>query len=113
MNATVKSVIDHHSLSWRLPSLPLQYLKQYMIVGTLMLLVFFSSLAVVYVQSLNRQLVSERQQLLQQQHQEHNRWAELMAARGSLDDQRQFALLAQKELHMKLPTSNNVVMVHF
>ncbi|MEM9243938.1 MAG: cell division protein FtsL [Pseudomonadota bacterium] len=118
MNATVKSMPQqqHYALPLSFPKLNLSWAvlhraKRSWILIMLVIAVFFSGLLTVYVQTINYQLTSKKQQLLTQQHQLNNQWNELLQTQGALANQSTISAIATNKFDMKLPNAKDIIMI--
>lgn len=87
----------------RYPALPimlLQDLRRYKYVIVLMLLVVTTSLSVIYVAHQNRQLTSQRDQLLSKRDLLDREWRHLVVEQNALTEHSRVERIAQEQLGM-------------
>lgn len=77
----------------------------------LLILLILSSVAVVYVTHENRRLVGALQNMLSYQQQLQVEWGQLMLEQSTWAAHGRIESLANKKLHMELPSAQDVVIV--
>ena len=78
---------------------------------TLSALLLITALAVVYLSHLNRELMVEREQLLQQRDELDVEWRHLIIEQTALAEHSRIEQLAQADLQMQRPAENQEVLV--
>ena len=78
---------------------------------TLSALLLITALAVVYLSHLNRELMVEREQLLQQRDELDVEWRHLVVEQTALAEHNRIEQLAQVDLQMQRPAENQEVLV--
>jgi cell division protein FtsL len=112
MNASVKTAAArrHPHWQWSLLSSALSKKQRLWLIGLVGAIVV-SAFSLIYVTSLNRQLVSEQQELLAVQSQLHNQWGQLLLEQGAYSNQATIANMAEQKLGMQMPVASKIVMV--
>jgi len=77
----------------------------------LVLGLLLSAFGVVYAKDLNRRLFIQYQDLQQAQQQYQVDWSKLLLEQGALSTQSRIQVLAQKQLHMVMPSARNIVLI--
>ena len=98
----------------RYPALPimlLQDLRRYKYVIMLMLLVIATALSVIYIAHQNRQLTSERDQLLSNRDLLDREWRHLVVEQNALTEHSRVERIAQEQLGMVDVTRHQEVVV--
>ena len=78
---------------------------------TLVLGLLLSAFGVIYAKDLNRRLFIQYQGFQQAQQQYQMDWSKLLLEQGALSTQSRLQMLAQKQLHMVIPSSRDIVLV--
>ena len=89
----------------------LRFTKQNIMTLILALTVLLSAVSVIYIKTLNRRLFSELQTEQQLHDRLQVRWGQLLLEQSTWATQARVQKIASKQLHMSLPTSNNIVIV--
>lgn len=77
----------------------------------LMMGVLLSAFFLIYIKDYNRRLFIHYQQLMQQRQQLNIAWGRLLLEQGTLTTAPRIQSIAQKQLHMHVPSTQEITMV--
>lgn len=109
MRATIKTTVRagknlDYLLLWQ--SIKSAWLTVLLVCG-----IIVSAFVLIYVKDLNRRLFIESQGLQQQQQVLVNQWGKLLLEQSTWSAQARIQSVAQRDLNMVMPTTNQVVML--
>lgn len=85
--------------------------KKNMLISVLILILFVSAFAIVYMKDLNRRLFIQYQTLQREKAQQIIDWGRLLLEQSTWSTQSRIAQLAQHQLGMEIPNAKNVVLI--
>lgn len=97
---------------WALGTVPLTLDRTSLSLAGLLLGVLLSALALVYVKNENRNLTQQLASAQTQQHKLHDTWENLLLRKMQLENEKQIADTATKQMNMKLPSPKETTIMH-
>lgn len=105
MNAAAKALTQHIS------SQGFAISREAMIAFLFLAMVLASAMSVIYVKNSQRCMSVEMQRLHNHENQLEVEWGQLILEHGALTAPARLEQIAQEQLHLKLPSSQEIVMV--
>jgi cell division protein FtsL len=108
---TIARVINLESIKAHGKNSLVHVTKKNMLVSLLILILFVSAFAIVYMKDLNRRLFIQYQSLQREKAQQVVEWGRLLLEQSTWSTQSRIAQIAQHQLGMEIPDAKDVVLV--
>lgn len=108
---TITRVINLESIKEHGKSSLVRVTKKNLLVSLLILTLFISAFAIVYMKDLNRRFFIQYQNLQREKAQQIIDWGRLLLEQSTWSTQSRIAQIAQHQLGMEIPKSKSVVLV--